>query len=170
MALPRLTHLTHYIMSPLYAIHSLRQETLRELNKATSPVIRNALEMQLQALTRRENAVRVQISLSRNPVHTPAPTRCAFNFSHAPHILPSGHWSFDEEENSRNKAINATARRLQTLFGSAPRHLVLALHTMGGVRQALKALNLEVFLELPPAARLVAGPRILEAIHTKLTS
>lgn len=147
----------------------MREETKSELQKATSPIVRSALELQLEALTRKENSIRVGISLARsNTVHTPAPTRCAFNFPTAPILASSDHWSFDEVEAARIKAINRTHERLTKLFGDCPRPLALAVHQMGGVKKTLVALKLEVFLELPETARRNAGARILSTIHQKI--
>jgi hypothetical protein len=153
-------------MSPLYAIHKLREETKRELSLATSPIIRSALSLQLDALTRRENSIRVHITLCRSAVtHTPAPTRCAFNFTSAPHLAPTTHWSFDEVEAARCKAFNRTHRKLEELFGPTPRPLATAIHSMGGVKKCLTSLNLDVFLTLPSETRRLLSPRILSTIH-----
>lgn len=156
-------------MSPFYAIYKMREATKAELQCATSPIVRSALELQLQALTRRENSIRVGISLARGyTVHTPAPTRCAFNFPTAPILASSDHWSFDEAEAARVKAVNRTHERLNKLFGDCPRPLALAIHQLGGVRKALQNLGIEVFLDLPEPARRSAGARILSTIHQKI--
>jgi hypothetical protein len=157
-------------MSPLYAIHNLREQTKAELAQVSSPFVRNVLELQLRALTRKENALRVQVLVSReHPIHTPAPVRCSLALTSAPTLASASHWSFDEIEAQRQKAINRTHSRLESLFGPAPRALALAVHNLGGIKKCLNDLSLDVFLTLPPDIRRAKGALILTTIHQKIT-
>lgn len=156
-------------MSPFYALRKLRAETLDELSKATSPVIRSALEFQLHTITKHENAWRVKISISRSRLsHTPAPTHCALALSCLPTLASTQHWSFDEIEAKRQKAINTTHTRLESLFGPTPRALALTIHSLGGIKKCLTDLSLDVFLTLPPDIRRAKGSIILSTIHQRI--
>lgn len=156
-------------MSPFYALRKLRAETLSELSTATSPTIRAALELQLAHITKRENSFIVKVSISRSlPVHTPAPTHCSLDLDCAPTLASTAHWSYDEIEAQRQRAINRTHTRLETLFGPTPRTLALTIHNLGGIKKCLTDLSLDVFLTLPPETRRAKGAILLSTIHQKI--
>lgn len=147
-------------MSPLYSLHHLRADVRQRLSVTTDPVIHFALENQLKSLTKRDNACRVMISLSRHktPIKSGSVASCGL-------IKPvkKDHWSFNTKTESAVKRMEKARLGYTTMFQQDPDLRILELiSNLGGWKKTLSKLSLDYFLDIPPEA----FAEDHEALHT----
>lgn len=158
-------------MSPLVSIQLLRSQTLHELARAENPIIKSALELQLERLTAAENTERVKVTLSRSAVtHNPtgASIRCGFRFD-TEYRPDESHWSFDKDAESAAKHRAKVKKKWEELLCQPiPTDLEIVLAKLGTFKQGLEKLNMTVFEEIPIEIRRTIKSNMMDGLRKNL--
>ena len=147
-------------MSPLYSLHTQDSELKDAIQKTTDPLFLSLLKEKCLQLSRRICAEMSKVSLARDKQYrsfhntNSAPIRCGLASPTAPAEMEKATPYWDKEAKKagtkRNRLLVAFQEKL---FFSPGKELLDQLEQLGSFKECLKALKLELLLELPESLR-----------------